>query len=97
MKLKAVVFGLAALAFTTGSASAMPNGIAHPEQITGQASKIEHVRWVCNPWGRCWWRPNWYGPYGYWGPRPIWGPRWYGPYAWGPRPWWGWRRWHYWG
>ena len=20
--------------------------------------KAENVRWVCNPWGRCWWRPN---------------------------------------
>lgn len=51
------VLGVAA---TTG-ASAMPGG---PIQ-TEQTSNIEHVRWVCNYYGRCWWRPNYYGYYGY--------------------------------
>jgi len=45
-------------------------------------SKAEGVRWVCNPWGRCWWRPNYYGAYAY-GPGPYWGWRHH-------------RRWHHW-
>ena len=46
---------------------------------------------VCNAWGRCWWRPNYYvGPrvYGYGG---YVGPRYYGG-GWGYRRGWG-RRW----
>ena len=27
--------------------------------------KADSVRWVCNAWGRCWHRPNYYGAYGY--------------------------------
>ena len=47
--------------------------------------KPEAVRWVCNPWGRCWWRPNVYRGYGYgWG-----GPRRFYGGGWGHR---GWRR-----
>ncbi len=85
MNFKTVVIGLATLAgicvLAPGAASAMPNGLPHPEHL----SNIDQVRWVCNPWGRCWWRPNFYGAYGYYG-----APRVYG------RPWgWhrGWRRW----
>jgi hypothetical protein len=33
--------------------------------------KTDTVRWVCNAWGRCWWRPNYYGAYAYYGPRPY--------------------------
>jgi len=30
------------------------------------AGQIEQVRWICGPYGRCWWRPNYYaGYYGY--------------------------------
>ncbi len=85
MNFKTVVIGLAALAgvcvLAPGAASAMPNGLPHVKHL----SNIDQVRWVCNPWGRCWWRPNFYGAYGYYG-----APRFYG------RPWgWhrGWRRW----
>jgi hypothetical protein len=82
--------GLAALGtvvLSSGSASAMPNGL--PAAV-GQYSSIENVRMVCNAWGRCWWRPNYYvGPpafrYGYAGPRE------YGR-GWGYRRGWG-RRW----
>jgi hypothetical protein len=69
MNLKTVVIGAAAFAavsaLTPGAASAMPNGLPHTEGI----SSVDQVRWVCNPWGRCWWRPNYYGAYGYGGPR----------------------------
>ena len=83
MNLKTLVIGLTALAgicmLAPGAASAMPNGLPHPEQL----SNIDQVRWVCSPWGRCWWRPNFYGAYGYYR-----APRFYG------RPW-GWHRgWH---
>ena len=34
----------------------MPNGLPHADQISRQAADVEQVRWVCNAWGRCWWR-----------------------------------------
>ncbi len=95
MKLKLAVVGLAALggvALASGQAlAAMPNGIPQAGQIADTSAHVDQVRWVCNPWGRCWWRPNYYGAYAYYGPRPFIGPRW----GWGPG--WGWRhRWHRW-
>ena len=48
-----------------------------------QASNIEKAAYVCNGWGRCWWRPNY--AYGYYA-RPYWGWR-HG---------WRWRHWHHW-
>jgi hypothetical protein len=84
MRLRIAVIALAALggaALSSGSAFAMPNGIPHADQIAGQTSNIEQARYVCNAWGRCWWRPNWYGAYGY-----------YRPHPWG---WHRWHRWHH--
>jgi len=94
MKLKFAVFGLAALgsaALASGPAlAAMPNGIPQADRVaSGLAADVDQVRMVCNQWGRCWWRPNYYGAYGYYG-----GPR---RYYGGPRPWgWGHRHWHRW-
>jgi hypothetical protein len=82
MKLKLALVGIAALggiALWSATASAMPNGLLHANQV----SNIDQVRYVCNAWGRCWWRPNVYGAYGFYG-----GPRFYG------RPW-GWRHRHW--
>jgi hypothetical protein len=87
MKLKTALVGLAALvgsAAFTPVAIAMPNGLPHAQQLSKSESTIEQVRWICNPWGRCWWRPSFYGAYAYYPP-----PRFY--YG---RPWWH-RRWHY--
>ena len=91
MNLKLALVGIAALGgvaltSTTASAAMMPNAALH----ASQASNVDQVRMVCNAWGRCWWRPNYYvGPpivrYGYVGPR------YYGR-GWGYRPGWG-RRW----
>jgi hypothetical protein len=81
MRLKAVVVGLTALgciALTTAAASAMPNGL--PLASAGQTANVDQVRYVCNPWGRCFWRPNYYGAYNYYG--------YHRPY--------GWHRWHRW-
>ena len=70
INLKYAVVGLAALggvALASGTASAMPNGMP---AAAGQLSNVENVVMVCNAWGRCWWRPNYYvGPrvYGYGG------------------------------
>jgi hypothetical protein len=85
MKLRIAVVALTALggvALASGSASAMPNGIANGSQLAGQSSNLEQVVWVCNGLGRCWHRPNWYGAYGYYGPRP-----------WGWHRWHYWHRW----
>ena len=43
------------------TASAMP--IA-PAPATPDVAGVEQVRMVCDVWGRCWWRPNYYGYYG---------------------------------
>lgn len=70
------------------AASAMP--IA-PAPATPQVSGVEQVRMVCDAWGRCFLRPNYYGYYAprpYYGP-PYYGPRYYGPRVYGPR----YRRW----
>jgi len=69
MKLKCAIVAMAALggvALSTGTASAMPNGIRQPNKV----SNVDQVRYVCNAWGRCWWRPNYYGHYGYYGGPP---------------------------
>ena len=86
INLKYPAAGLAALggvALSTGAASAMPNGLP---AAAGQLSNVENVVMVCNAWGRCWYRPNYYvGPrlyrYRYVGPRYYgyrrgWGRRW---------------------
>ncbi|PZA13095.1 hypothetical protein DNX69_04905 [Rhodopseudomonas palustris] len=100
MRLKLAVAAaatLGAVAFAPGIASAaMPNGLPGTAQVAGRTSaQVDQVRYVCNQWGRCWWRPNYYGAYGYYGPR-FYGPRYYGPRFYGPRPYGrhhGWRRW----
>ena len=87
MRLRIAVIALAALggaALASSAASAMPNGIPLADQIAGQAAQVDQVRYVCNAWGRCFWRPNYYGAYAYGGPYPGW--RWRHP---------GWR-WHHW-
>jgi len=79
------VAALGCLALTSAGASAMPRGL--PSASAAWSSGVQDVRWVCGPY-RCWWRPNWYGGYGYYGPRPGWG------WGWGRG--WGWHRWHRW-
>jgi hypothetical protein len=71
------------MALGAGQASAMP-AIDHGLAAT-QGVQAEQVRWVCNPWGRCWWRPGprFYGGYGFYRPRPYWG-----GYGWRHRGWW---------
>jgi hypothetical protein len=73
---------IGAAAFGSGTASAMPNGL--PSISKALAQDVQDVRWVCGPY-RCWWRPSWYGAYGYYGrPRFYGGPRFHGP-RWGGR------------
>lgn len=78
---------------TVAAVNAMPVGPAAPV-----VSTVEQTRLVCDEWGRCWRRPDYYQPYGYYGygygyDRPhyrYYGPRYYGGYGYG-----GWHRgWH---
>lgn len=76
MKLKLALIGLTALggiALASGAASAMPIGLAAgnaASQVSNiDVSNIDQVRYVCSRYGRCWWRPNTYGAYGFYGPR----------------------------
>ena len=62
-KVTFAILGLAALgavATASTAVSAMPiPSFAIP------SSNAEQVRYVCNEWGRCWWRPDYNRPYGY--------------------------------
>jgi hypothetical protein len=53
---------------TATAAAAMP--IAPVANSANGAASVEQVRWVCG-YGRCWWRPNYYGAYAYY-PRRHW-------------------------
>jgi hypothetical protein len=90
INLKYAVVGLAALggvALGSDMALAMPNGMPS----TNQLSNVENVVMVCNEWGRCWWRPNYYVAPRVYGYRAYAGPRYYGGYGYGYRR--DWRRW----
>jgi hypothetical protein len=54
----AALFG--ALAVTAASAAPIA------PVATNAVANVEQVRWVCGPYGRCWWRPNYYGHHRYW-------------------------------
>ena len=72
MRTLKILFATAAICggLATTAATAMPV----VPRANNSAAKIEHVRWVCGAYGRCWWRPNYYrGYYGYaYAPRPYW-------------------------
>jgi hypothetical protein len=76
-----LMFAAAALCggLTASAVSAMPIAPL-PEYST---SKIEQVSWVCGPYGRCSWRPNYYGAYAYYPRHRYWRHRY-------------WRHHHYW-
>ena len=79
----AATLALGGFAATPSQASAAPMldpGVASASDLAG--AKPDQVRLVCDAWGRCWRRPN------YWAPRPY--------YGWGGGPYWGHRR-HGWG
>jgi len=66
----ALIAGVLATGLSAG-AQAMP--VSNLATIDSGAHP-EATRWVCNAWGRCWWRPNYYyRPYAYYP-----GPRFYG-------------------
>jgi hypothetical protein len=74
-----VVSSPAPFRLSSGMAVAMPvSNLA----TTDTGVKADTIRWVCNAWGQCWWRPNYYGAYAYYGPR-----RHYHRH---------WRHWHHW-
>ena len=58
----ALIAGVLATGLSAG-AQAMP--VSNLATIDSGAQP-EPTRWVCNAWGRCWWRPNYYyRPYAY--------------------------------
>jgi hypothetical protein len=65
--------GILTLASQAGAmTNAIPAGLTKSVDQVGQ---VEQTRLVCGPF-RCWWRPNYYGYYGY--HRPWWRHRgWY--------------------
>ncbi len=79
LKIGLVAASLFGAIMASSAASAMP--IA-PAPATPQVSDVEQVRLVCDAWGRCFRRPNYYG---YYEPAPYYGPRYYGPRHYGPR------------
>jgi hypothetical protein len=87
MRLASVFVGLAALgsaALTSAGSSAMPVGVAFHSQAS-----VEPVGYICDVWGRCWWRPY----YGYYG-EPAYSGTYFAPRydgGWQYRR--GWRRW----
>jgi hypothetical protein len=83
-RIRHLIIGAAAIGGVVLATSATAMPVAPLESLAQQsAAAPQEVRWVCGPF-RCWWRPNWYGSYGYYG----YGRRFYGPH-------WGWR--HRWG
>ncbi len=62
---KTTLFAAALFAgFGISSASALPIGNLD-SAAASTTPHVDQVRMVCNQWGHCWWRPNYYGAYGY--------------------------------
>ena len=66
----------AALCFASASASAMP--MANLAPVASDLALHHSVPWVCGPF-RCWWRPFYYRPWGYYRPYAYYG--YYRPYG----------------
>jgi hypothetical protein len=91
----AAASALLAASLLAGPAQAMPAG--NLALAAAEVASVQPVTWVCSPWGRCWWQPNYYY-YSYappvvvsprvWG-GPVYARSWVGP-GWGPG--WGYRR-----
>jgi len=80
MKITTTLFAAAAI---SGGLATTATAMPIAPMATGPAAKIEQVRWVCGPYGRCWWQPNYYGYYGYaYGPRPYWRHRYWHRHHW---------------
>jgi len=75
---KGAVIGAAVAGFLalTGAASAMPVGQLGADRSAAIVDTgVQKARWVCGPYGRCVWRPNYYRPYAYYGYQPYYGYR----------------------
>lgn len=58
--------GLAAASIGLAATSAASSEPINASQLANAIQpQVEQVRWHCNTFGRCWWRPNYYGYYGY--------------------------------
>jgi hypothetical protein len=87
MKPASALLGLAAfggIALASVGSSAMPVGVPYRFQPI-----VEHVGYICDVWGHCWWRPY----YGYYGV-PAYSGSYFAPHYDGGRPYRrGWRHW----
>ena len=73
----------AAAAVVCGGLASIPANAMPVAPLSAEPSNaVQNVRWVCNPYGRCWWQPSYYGAYAFY-------PRYH-------RPYWGYRRFHGW-
>ena len=88
----ALVFAALGFLAVPGVASAMPVGQLGGDVNAATAdSNVQKARWVCGPYGRCAWRPNYSRPYRYYGYAPrayaprYYAPRYYAPRYYGPR------------
>ncbi len=82
VNVKGALIGAVAVGFLalTGAASAMPVGqLGADTKAAAADTGVQKARWVCGPYGRCVWRPNYYRPYRYYGARPYYRP-YYRPY-----------------
>jgi hypothetical protein len=70
----------AALCFASAPASAMP--VANLAPAVSELALHQSVPWVCGPF-RCWWRPFYYRPGGYYRPYGFYGYGGYGGYGYG--------------
>ena len=61
-KLKIALAAAALLGLSSAATMAMPMSNLGAVDV---GVKADSVRWVCNAYGRCWHRPNYYGAYGY--------------------------------
>lgn len=53
----AIAFGGLLAAAAPAAAAPMLDPLA-PAALASGSAQPEAVRWVCNAWGRCWWRPG---------------------------------------
>jgi hypothetical protein len=60
----ATVLGFVALGAVTTASTAV-SAAAPISPPAAPSSNAEQVGYVCNAWGPCWWRPNYYRPYRY--------------------------------
>lgn len=96
LTIKHTLGALLLIGAATTSTNALAMAPMNGAPVAQAGADVQKARWVCGPYGRCFWQPSYGYGYGYrphpgWGyrPRPYYG----GGYGWGHRGWGG----HGWG